>query len=929
MSETRASQPARLAFLLLAGVAPPVAGLAIFGVPAEANLTLALTALGVYEVLLVALGIAGSIFTDLQGRWTSRLTDHLDSALQRRFSRFRRRYIRYLATSSKHVDVRGLQTLGDYTFTLEQVFVRLRLDRSLTHSLSKNPVELTSANRTGVKDVWHWIEEVRAEHVPLAIIGPPGSGKTTLLKHICYSAATNRASRQHRRTRSRQVPILVELRSQQSLFLETKLPTLVEVLRSAIPEDLREPPKWFEKQLRAGNVVVLLDGIDEISDDITRRTLTTWVNKQQQLYQTTLFVLTSRPFGYEENPIEVATVVEALPFTTDQIDEFLDRWYLATCIRRFDGDNSSARAAARRGSSDLRKRLNRTQALRDLAVNPLLLTMLANVHEYRDALPGSRAELYKEVCEVFLGKRQQLRGLEISMTAPKKQLILESLAYQMMLAERHEVTLEEASGHIGQVLSRVASGHSSDEFMRQVEESSGLLVELESGTFAFAHPTFQEYLAAIHIRSNSGPANSDLIAHLCSRVADSWWSEVIRLYVAQGDATPVLQALLDIGNLSPTQIAFAIECLSESREVDSTVRERVEMLVNSAELRFDPAARLEASKASLIVGLRESVRLSDTESLILRPVTCLQYQSFIDSTATQAPIHWFEQIFPLGAGHGPAGGMTPRDAADCVQWISSVLDDGATYRLPSGDELATLAETRVPGEDVRANLFNSFVEDSVGLRCFSVGGRARDVGDVVYFVSRQVSADVSVFADRYIHLSADRSQQSGRVRVYGRDTLAQVIGQKDFKDFATAFGSSPLQGQASVSSSLRAIDRDTISNQVKAVKREVEIDIESWERPGPVDARQIKDLVIGLERAIEAWIGDRQRNGKEDSHGFRAMARLATLAIAWLSSRRDPGPIALQLYFMLSLIEARIEDALSPDEGIFVVRVVSAIAPAA
>ncbi len=47
-------------------------------------------------------------------------------------------------------------------------------------------------------------------------------------------------------------------------------------------------------------------------------------------------------------------------------------------------------------------RLDGAPGLYDLTVNPLLLTMIATVHRYRGALPGSRVDLNGEICQVML-----------------------------------------------------------------------------------------------------------------------------------------------------------------------------------------------------------------------------------------------------------------------------------------------------------------------------------------------------------------------------------------------------------------------------------------------------------------------------------------------------------------------------------------------
>ena len=58
--------------------------------------------------------------------------------------------------------------------------------------------------------------------------------------------------------------------------------------------------------------------------------------------------------------------------------------------------------------------------------------MIATAHRYRGALPGSRADLYGEICQVLLSRRAQAKDLPELLSWPAKQTLLASLAYQMM-----------------------------------------------------------------------------------------------------------------------------------------------------------------------------------------------------------------------------------------------------------------------------------------------------------------------------------------------------------------------------------------------------------------------------------------------------------------------------------------------------------------
>jgi predicted NACHT family NTPase len=73
------------------------------------------------------------------------------------------------------------------------------------------------------------------------------------------------------------------------------------------------------------------------------------------------------------------------------------------------------------------------------------------------------------------------------------------------------------------ILRRQSRRVTADDFLTDVV-TSGLLVERETEHYAFAHHTFQEYLAAAHIRDNG------LVNMLADMVSDPWWRETTLLY---------------------------------------------------------------------------------------------------------------------------------------------------------------------------------------------------------------------------------------------------------------------------------------------------------------------------------------------------------------------------------------------------------------
>ena len=247
---------------------------------------------------------------------------------------------------------------------------------------------------------------------------------------------------------------------------------------------------------------MLLDGLDEIADLEVRKEVSNWVQTQMVAFRENRFIITSRPFGFRDNPLSGVTLLEARHFTPEQVERFVHKWYLANEIMSKQKEDEGVRMRARADAKELLQQLYSNPALLALTVNPLLLTMIAIVHRYGGGgkLPEKRVSLYADICKVFLGKRQEARGQQLELKPEQMQLVLEPLAYHMMNSDIRDITPAEAYRIIKEPLGLVNTKLSVAEFLKLVENVSGLLLERETGIYSFAHLTFQEYLSAIYIR---------------------------------------------------------------------------------------------------------------------------------------------------------------------------------------------------------------------------------------------------------------------------------------------------------------------------------------------------------------------------------------------------------------------------------------------
>jgi hypothetical protein len=144
------------------------------------------------------------------------------------------------------------------------------------------------------------VAELLVGSLRAVVLGDPGAGKSTLAGKVAYDLATDAIPELTGR-----VPLLVVLREFTEAFQEGGRP-LVEYLASVCrdPYNVEPPPDALEYLLLNGRAVVMLDGLDELTDTALRGRVVQLVEAFVQRYPLVRVLATSREIGYAEAALD-------------------------------------------------------------------------------------------------------------------------------------------------------------------------------------------------------------------------------------------------------------------------------------------------------------------------------------------------------------------------------------------------------------------------------------------------------------------------------------------------------------------------------------------------------------------------------------------------------------------------------------------------
>jgi formylglycine-generating enzyme required for sulfatase activity len=393
-----------------------------------------------------------------------------------------------------------------------------------------------------------------AIHPRLALLGEPGYGKSTLLRYLALMLAQYHLNPAAplplgwQQADPPPVPLFCSLAVAADGLRDVKpgVESDTKVLWNALHQQIEGVTgqgvglrDYLRGALDAGGIVLLLDGLDEISaspdaDGISLRARMSAAvaNLGRQLPRGLPIVVTCRvlPYTQPSDPTYPRNVWQLprdegwtsrtiQPFARGQVCQFVRSWYIAASHHTARYSPTERAARAERLIEDLER-----DRLRVLTRSPLLLTMLAILHYNRPNadLPTTEAALYEECITLLLERWEPVRTLnhpklglleELGLAESGKTLddirsILHRIAF-----DAHNRPPDPSDGRgiirdieiVGELQKAFSTWKCEDiagkitTFLRVLRENAALLHELDDERYAFPHLTFQEFLAACQL----------------------------------------------------------------------------------------------------------------------------------------------------------------------------------------------------------------------------------------------------------------------------------------------------------------------------------------------------------------------------------------------------------------------------------------------
>lgn len=444
----------------------------------------------------------------------------------------RKAYFSYISKALGEIEFEGLpadRQAGAVRVDLENIFVPLTFSAVSTDDEDAPPVSEPLS-----------IGDVLTRSGRAAILAKPGGGKSTLIKRVAlaYAFPERRLKVDDRLPDAPWFPVYIRCRDLGGDATKGVLEIMSDTARRCELSGHREAfVRLIEDALQGGRVLLLVDGLDEISSEQQRMLFVDHLRTFVAVYPTVRLLITSREAGFRA--VAGALGVYCDEYSIDGLNDGQVKTLCAKWHRAVQNDEAEAEKEAAR----VCEIILHDPRIKALARNPMLLTTLLFVKRWLGYIPTKKCQLYSEMIKLLLVSWNAAAHEKLDLDETEPQLAF--VAYYMTVHGQQTISRDElrqciidARKAMPEILGYTTV--SPAQFIDLVEARSSLLimqgmVENERGrlvpAYEFSHLSFQEYLTARAISEGWMPdGDSHTILEIVKTHAmERQWFEVIPL----------------------------------------------------------------------------------------------------------------------------------------------------------------------------------------------------------------------------------------------------------------------------------------------------------------------------------------------------------------------------------------------------------------
>lgn len=328
----------------------------------------------------------------------------------------------------------------------------------------------------------------------IVLLGQPGAGKTTSIKKIFLELLL----KSNEIYETYNFPIIIRLKDlkkdndSKGLILLKEILNLLGIFidfNEVIDKQKQEKIiiHIFKEFIERLNVLIILDGYDEISDEKLKEEIISNLSLLTNSMISSRFILTSRSADYDIH-IDNTYEYEICPLKEYQIEQFISKWI---------NNNEKVEEF----NSQLRK-----SPYWDTTMRPLTLAHLCALYERNNSIPDRPKTVYKKIIYLLLEDWSNQRSIKrisqySKFDVERKTEFLARFAYELTI-EYMRISFDD--GLLKLLYKSIYKDFELPErdcfdVIREIESHNGLIIQTGTDNYEFAHKSLLEYLVADYL----------------------------------------------------------------------------------------------------------------------------------------------------------------------------------------------------------------------------------------------------------------------------------------------------------------------------------------------------------------------------------------------------------------------------------------------